>query len=303
MTTIPVSHLSAKNDAYWNNLVAADTGTYKAQVIDDLLQRRFPGPCKSILDIGCGTCEIAFKYRTAFAAEHITCLDYDSKVLEELRRRYPDPKIRWLAQDIFELRSTGERFDLIFLLDMLHEVFSFHGRPDRNLDSSVDPALGMQHVHRALENIASTTNPGGGIILTDDVLSEGNGLVRVRIKHDDLVHVIRRFLNEYRSKPLGCRFVDRNVFELPLRDFCTLLTQYNKISQNRPDRWNVERHEVHQYMSPSEYAGVFAALGFVLYAELGTPEAAYREWNEDFELVAGLDDFPEKRITLLAVKR
>jgi hypothetical protein len=68
-------------------------------------------------------------------------------------------------------------------------------------------------------------------------------------------------------------------------------------------RFAVERFEIHQYMTLAEYQALFGRLGFVVHAEIGTPRDAQTEWRADFELLDGLAQLPEKRITLLAIKQ
>src|SRR4051794_7167672 len=115
MTEISASHKSAKKDSYWENLVGGNTAAYKEAVIEQLLERYPPAKRESLLDIGCGTCEVIFKYMDKFAAASATCMDYDPKVINRLQAQYPRPGIRWAVEDVFALKNWKESFDVIFL--------------------------------------------------------------------------------------------------------------------------------------------------------------------------------------------
>lgn len=300
---ISTVHQDSKTENYWNNLTQGGTGAYKERKIDELIRQFGPTTVKSMIDIGCGTCELLFKYQSQFKADSIVCMDYDSKVIDFLKARYPDQKVEWLVQDIFTLASTKRRFDMIFLLDMIHEVYSFYGRPNRDISNEVSHEMGVNAVDAALDNICAVTMPGGGIVISDNVLSEESKPVQVKIKNSNALESVNFFLANYPTKKIRADFLEEDVIEINSRDLCILLTQYNKIKAKNWDRWNVEKMEIHQYLSDSEFRQKFDQRGFDLHSLVETPADAAEEWNADFEMVNGLTSLPPKRITLIAIKR
>lgn len=296
-------HKSRKLEQYWGNLVAGETGVYKAAAIDELISRHFPKACDAILDIGCGTSVIATTLRNRLGATRLVFMDYDQAIIEEMRKQTHDDTIEWVVGDIFKVGSWAERFDLILLLDMIHEVYSFYGRPVREVKTEIDHSVGQQAVRRALEQVAQITNRGGGIVITDNVLSPEDGSVVVEARNPLVMSAVGRFLQEYPSRRIRVEWLGESRFRIGLHDFNILLTQYNKIKSNQEDRWNVERFEIHQYMTERELRDTFADLGFTMHALVGTPEGTAREWSEDFTIVEGVViGLPMKRITLLAIK-
>jgi predicted O-methyltransferase YrrM len=294
-------HKQRKLESYWSNLVEGANGIYKAAVIDRLIQDHFEGTAEAMLDIGVGTSAIALEHRKKLEAPRLVCADYDAKVVEESKQAFGDGTIEWRVADIFDIDQWTERFDLVFLLDMIHEVYSFYGRPNRDTDEPIDHDLGIKRSVEAISKVASLVKVGGGIIISDNILTEERGPVRVRVKNENTREAVEYFFENYRSRRMRPTWSGA-TFELPSRDFCILLTQYNKIKQQKWDRWNVERLEVHQYMSESEYRQMFEDLGFRMHIEIGTPEDARQEWDGDFEVVAGRDGLPPKRVTLIAIR-
>jgi len=296
------AHKSRKQDAYWENLVQGETALYKAQALDALVAAHGPSAVDSLLDIGCGTSDIALHYLDALGGRRLVGLDYDAAVVEAAARRYDDPRLEWRQADIFELGSSGDRFDLVFMLDMLHEVYSFYGRPNRDVAEPIDHRLGQDAARRALAQVAAVVAPGGGIVITDNVLCPDDVPVAVRILNPAARQSVDAFLDEYPARCMAHRWRDADTLELGSHDFCILLTQYNKLKQADPARWNVEKLEIHQYMTVGEYERCFGELGFALHATVGTPPDASAEWAGDFRIESGMPGLPDKRITLLAVK-
>lgn len=303
MQGIATRHKSSKKNSYWENLVQGNTASYKEKMMDYLLNLHGPLTVKKILDIGCGTCELIFKYQDCYPASHATCIDYDSKVIEQLQRKYSRHNVHWMVQDVFQLNMIEQKFDLIFLLDMIHEVYSFYGRPTGDVNTPINHMKGVEVVKKLLMNVASVTQQGGGIIITDNILCEEDVTIKIKLKNSDTIKAIDYFLKNYRTKKLNAEFITNDIMTIGSHDFCVLLTQYNKIKQNNWDRWNVERLETHQYFTLTQFERFFINEGFALYPVIGTPQDAKQEWAEDFDILEGLTSMPEKRITLLAIKK
>lgn len=298
-------HKSLKQPDYWSDLTSGTTSQYKERVIERLLADHFPKSCGGIVDVGAGTCDALLRYKEKLSATQVAIIEYDEKILNQMRHHYPQKFIRWIHADILQIASMGltPEFDLVFLMDMLHEVYSFYGRPDRDLGTQVEHTLGLAYVRQALENVLSIMKTGCGMVISDNILCTENHEVRIRMRRPVVVDAVRYFFTHYATRRIVHAFPEQDVMTLNARDFCILLTQYNKIKQNNWTRWNVERHEIHQYMTLAEYQHTFDGLGFDLYPVIGTPDATVAEWNEDFEVLDGLERIPEKRITLLAMRR
>lgn len=299
---ISEDHQTRKRQSYWSNLVEGETGAYKAEAIDALIARWLPAACDAVLDVGCGTSVIATVLRERLKARRLVFMDYDAGVIDAMRLQLDDDSVEWKVADIFALDGWDDRFGLVLLLDMIHEVYSFYGRPVRRMDCEIDHQTGQRSVREAMRQVARLVAPGGGIVITDNVLPPQDGPLTVRIRNEAAAGAVRRFLEEYPSRRMQVAWRDPQTLQIGAFDFAILLTQYNKIKSGQEDRWNVEKFEIHQYMTVEEFDLMFRDLGFTLHALVGTPDGALDEWRQDFEVLEGAAGLPDKRISLVAVK-
>ncbi len=300
--SIASSHKKSKQEGYWTNLTQGITSQYKARMIDDLLQSHYRLKGERLLDVGCGTSEIIMHYRDKFKSKSAVCMDYDEKIVAKMKQLHGDAGLEFVVADIFELEPWSKSFDLIFTLDVIHEIYSVYGRADKDIKNQVQHSNGIIYVRKAFKALASLLEPGGGIVLTDNILPQGDFEVSFRPRTPAVQEAVGIFIKEFPTKSIPVK-ISAGKYTMMVRDFCILLTQYNKIKNSDLARWDVERLEIHQYMSQPEFAEAFDQLGFDCHFRIGTPEDSLVEWREDFELIDGLVDFPPKRVNLLAIKR
>jgi SAM-dependent methyltransferase len=294
-------HKTRKRDAYWTDLVGGGTASYKLALLEALLDEHPVPHGGVVLDVGCGTSGASDLVRNLVGARSAVRCDYDASLVAREAAACSDPAIEFRVADIFELAGWTDEFSLVLFLDMLHEVYSFVGRGS-DIGAEIDHATGLDAVRRAVASVSRLVAPGGGIVITDNVVCEPNVRTRIGINEGALPSV-RRFLDEYPSRRMTVEWLSDTEIEIGSRDLCILLTQYNKIKRGDEARWAVEQLEIHQYMTEAEYRAMFDDLGFDLHARIGTPQDVREEWDEDFRLLSGLDELPAKRITLVAIRR
>jgi SAM-dependent methyltransferase len=301
-TFVPDEHMRRKRDAYWTDLVGGVTGRYKTAQVQRLMEGRTLPDGSSVIDVGAGTSDLSKMVAEYGGVTKIVCLDYDDAIVQEGRAAETDDRVEWRTGDARDLEAYGTDVGAVGFFDILHEVYSFVGRSPE--DGSVDHATGRAAVEEILRAAATALAPGGVILITDDLLPEdGDRRVRVRTRTEAIATLLHRIEDEYPSRPLAIEWeADGRTFTIPARTFITLLTQYNKPKKGDEARWAVEQMEVHEYMQVSEYESFFGALGLTVSTDVGTPPEAHAEWSEDFEILDGLDDFPSKRVAVLAAK-
>ncbi|NQW09049.1 MAG: methyltransferase domain-containing protein [Alphaproteobacteria bacterium] len=299
-------HKSRKVEAYWADLVEGETGLYKAGVIKRLVDDHLRIPVRQVLDIGCGTSEIARRLAERIGSERVVGVDYDAEIIDKLRRHEWKVGIdtQWRVADIFDIGAWDERFELVFLLDILHEVYSFVGRSDDGKGGQliINHQKGLDATYRALDSIAKVVPSGGGIVITDDILPDHNESVEVKAKNPKVLSTLKTFVEEYPSRQIDLEWTSTDTFRIPAHDFSIVLTQYNKLKNGDLQRWNVEKLEIHQYFREADYRDVFRSLGFTPHIVVGTPCGARDEWCDDFEMLFGLPSIPAKRVSVLAVR-
>lgn len=191
--------------------------------------------------------------------------------------------------------GRDERFDLVVLADVLHEVYSERGRGRRGV---IDHRAGTEAVRRVLGTVSDCVGRRGGVLVTDDVLCDELVPVVVRARTQAALEAVRLMAELFVARPVDVRFDDATTFVVGSRDLCVLLSEYEAVKNGRLGSW--ERADVRRYMTESDYRRSFAQLGFVTRACLGTPGADLAAEERDFEILAGLPTFPARRIALLA---
>lgn len=297
---VPEEHMRRKRDAYWTDLVGGVTGGYKTEQVSRLLSGWSAPADSKIVDVGAGTSHLSKMVAEMGGAEQIICVDYDDDIVTDGRAAETDPRVEWRTADARDLGSWTDRVGAVTFFDILHEAYSFVGRVGD--DPAIDHARGRVAVEEILTATASALAPGGVLVITDDVLPEEEGVVRVACQREDIAQLVRRIEREYRSRSLDIQWVDDLEFDIPARTLITLLTQYNKPKRGDEARWAVEQMEVHEYMKASEYDAFLRDLGLTPSIDVGTPPEALAEWQDDFRIVSGLDGFPLKRVAVVAVK-
>lgn len=302
MSDASSQHKSLKQQSYWDTLVTRETHRYRTEIIVRLLEEHLSIPCARILDVGAGTDSSALYIKQLFNAQEVICVDYDEKKVREMKEQLPEAS--WVVADILDpsITQLGPQ-SLILLQDMLHEVYSFYGRANQDVSLPIDHELGASYAVRSLTNLTKMLEKGGGLVITDNVVPSSKETVTVRVKNDAALQAVKSLINDYPSRKLGANWIEADTFTIPSHDFAILLTQYNKVKRGDKTRYVVERLEIHQYFTLEEYRDLFQKLGCEMHAVTGTPEDAKAEWEEDFEVLEGLNrKLPDKRITLLAIK-
>jgi SAM-dependent methyltransferase len=294
-------HKTRKRDAYWEDLVGGGTAAYKLAQLESLLDEHPVPRGGVVLDVGCGTSDASDFVRGLVEASSAVRCDYDAAIVQRESDVCTDPSVEFRVADIFELAGWTDEFSLVLFLDMLHEVYSFVGR-GADVNAEIDHDRGLRAVREAVASVGRLVVPGGGIVITDNVVCEPEVDVLVEVSATARPAVLR-FLAEYPSRRMAVRWPGDSVLAIGSRDLCVLLTQYNKIKKGDEERWTVEQLEIHQYMTAQEYRSMFDDLGFDLHTRIGTPADALEEWERDFRVVSGLSALPPKRITLLAIRR
>lgn len=101
----------------WNAALYDSRHEFVSRQGEPVLALLDPQPGEHILDLGCGTGDIA--QRIAQAGSDVTGLDASPDMIAEAKRKYPD--IRFLSGDACSI-DLGERFDAVFSNAVLHWI-------------------------------------------------------------------------------------------------------------------------------------------------------------------------------------
>ncbi|MCL4562103.1 MAG: class I SAM-dependent methyltransferase [Chloroflexi bacterium] len=253
-----------------------------------------------ILELGCGEGQIMGTLLDAHAQlcdVHASVgIDVDRQALSHCRRAYPG--VRWVEGDFTdrELLLGLGKFDILLLVNALHEVFSEGYSPELG---EVDVPEAKQRVEQALAAAAGCLAPGGCLILFDGLEPPGDPFQRLRIHFlsDQARDEFELFARQYRPFRIVARQIEYpQSVELSRRDFTRYITKSIFISK---PLWETERFESYQYYSEVEFREVFARRGLEI-LELATLTVNGEKWRSRVEVEPSDAEFPQEHILILA---
>ena len=294
-------------DLYWEVRLSAlqDLGKREAILAASRLIRRLaerPDQSVRLLELGCGEGQIIGALLEAHAQlpgiPASVGIDYRRGVIETCRRLYPG--MRFIEGDFTDpalLAGLG-RFELVLLVNALHEVFSACYSAELG---EVDVPLAKSRVLQALGGAVDCLAPGGWLVLFDGLEPPGDGqqLVRIRFQDWQARRRFETFAREFQPfrihyRPTG----EPGCVELSLHDFTRYIDKSIFLDKSL---WATERLESYQYFTEAEFRQALASLGLTIH-ELRTLTVNYEKWQAEVEILTPGLDFPAEHLLILAQK-
>lgn len=281
--------------SYWTSLSSSPTTEYKESVILQLLATHGISNARHILDVGCGFSTFSERLAFDLHALRLTRVDADKAVQVHYSENLVGGSLR-----IDTVLGTLPKLppitsaDVILCLDVLHEVYSFTQTSSSGI---VDRRKGIGAVLSSFKSLREVLAEGGCMAISDAIRPSTRRNLRIEARNLRIARVVREIEANYVSEPLRIRWIGSLVFECDEVAMSIILTQYNKLLEPDPWRWEIEKREVHQYMSRSMFENAAIALGLSCALTIGTPECVRRRYLTDFCPLSG--ELPETRVVAL----
>ena len=292
-------------DFYWETrLLPMENLGKRAAIlaVSGLIRRLAQGVDRPLrlLELGCGEGQIIGALLDAHAQlctiQASVGVDYYAPSLVNCRRDHPG--LRCVEGDFTDPHLLAElgKFDIVLLVNALHEVFSDCIAPE---SGEVDVPAAKQRVEEALAGAAGCLEPGGWLVLFDGLEPPGDPRQTVRIRFHD--HQGRQdfenFAQRYRPVRITYRQVeDRLCVALSQRDFTRYITKSIFLGKQL---WETERLQSYQYFTEGEYRAAFARQGLDI-SELRTLTVNEEKWRRLVEILTPGVSFPDEHILILA---
>lgn len=294
-------------DIYWEVRLQAldDLGKKEAILVASKLVRSLAeNPDKRIrlLELGCGEGQVIGSLVEAHMQVSLveaSCgVDYSSRAIEACRRAYPG--MTFIQGDITDPELMGGlgSFEIVILVNVLHEVFSAVHSPARG---EIDVQLAKASVEAALKLAAACLAPGGTLLLFDGLETPEavDKWVQIRFRHVQARRRFETFVREYHPFRIKPRTIGNpSCVELSWRDFTRYITKSIFLEKQL---WQKERLESYQYFNKGEFRSALARLGLTIQT-LHTLTVNYEKWNSEVEIITPGADFPAEHILILAQK-
>ncbi len=253
-----------------------------------------------LLELGCGEGQII---GTLLNAHSQVCssgdsvgVDYNARSLVRCQQDFPG--FRRIEGDFTDpdLLAQLGRFDVVLLVNALHEVYSDTFSPE--LDE-IDIPLAKQRVKQALAAATGCLGPAGWLVLFDGLEPPGDPfqVVRIRFQDSQAFQEFKTFVQEYQPFHINYHQASNPLqVELSRRDFTRYITK--SIFLAKP-LWKTERLQSYQYFTEAEFRSTCAALGLKI-SELRLLTVNEDKWRRKVEIITDGEIFPDEHVLILA---
>lgn len=255
-----------------------------------------------LLELGCGEGQVI---GTLLEAHSQVCaipdsvgVDYNPRFLAQCRRDHPH--LRCIAGDFSDpaLLADLGKFDIVLLVNTLHEVFSDAFSPELN---EIDIPLARKRVAQTLSMSVNFLQTGGWLALFDGLEPAGDlgQVIQIHFRDALIRQDFEMFVRQYRPLHITYQqYGDPLSVELSLRDFTRYITKSIFL---RKELWASERLQSYQYFTQEDYQGTFASLGLEI-SVLQTLTVNEEKWRSLVDILTPGVSFPEEHILILARK-
>jgi hypothetical protein len=294
-------------DFYWEvRLQDIETLGKRAAIVaaSTLIRRLSANTARPVrlLELGSGEGQIIgplVEAHTQHVAGDSTGVDYKTQSVAVSRRRYPN--IRFIEGDFTDqvlLESLG-KFDLVMLVNALHEVFSAAYSEEQG---EVDVNLAKPQVEAAFAGAVERVTPGGYVLLFDGLEPpvEPHTQLRLRFLDSQSRQHFETFVNEYRPFQITYfQFDDPQRVELSWRDFTRYITKSIFLGKGL---WVTERLESYQYFTEVEFRDMIVRTGLEI-ETLQTLTVNDEKWRRTVAIETEGVDFPAEHILMILKKQ
>ncbi len=242
----------------------------------------------TLLDAHAQLCDAAVSVGIDYNAQSLARCRLDYPALHVIQGNFTDP----------QLLSPLGQFELVLLVNALHEVFSDCFSPTLG---EIDVPLAKQHVEAALAAAVNCLTPNGWLVLFDGLEPSGDPGRTLRLRFRDLQ--TRREFDTFAAEYKPFRIVYDEVgnplcIELSQHDFTRYITKSIFLGKQL---WLSERLQSYQYFTAEEFRAALSRQGLHIH-ELNTLTVNDEKWNYRVEIETPATGFPDEHILILAQK-
>lgn len=253
-----------------------------------------------LLELGCGEGQVIGALLDAHSQECNlqTSVGVDNNAQSLARCRHDYPGLGCVEGDFTDadlLAGLG-KFDVVLLVNALHEVFSDCYSPE--LDE-IDVPTAKQRVEQALAAAVGCLEPGGWLILFDGLEPPGDPrqMVRIRLRDHSIWQEFQTFVEQYHPFRITWHEVENPLcIELSQHDFTRYLTKSIFLGKGL---WESERLQSYQYFTEEAFRAAFICQGLEI-IELQTLSMNEEKWRYRVEIITPGVNFPDEHILILA---
>ena len=293
------SYLKLREERFLSGKTRAITIFYVLNAIEEAAENS-NSPI-SILDIGCSDGSIlahinaALKQNKQKLPISLTGLDFNQDVIDQAKKKFNG--ISFVCDNIIRKRNIiKNKFDIIIVINTLHEIFSF-----KALKKRFSFNRGKDAVQKTFKNITSLLKPNGKIFLYDGIehTLHPNSKVVIELNDFSVVENLLKFSKEYRPVSIKLRKLRKYRYELSIKAFTRFITKYRFLDSMT---WELEKNESYQYFNESEFEDLFKMNGIRITSKiLLSPHIG--EWRALVKILTPDVQFPVENTLFIGEKK
>jgi SAM-dependent methyltransferase len=256
----------------------------------------------SVIDLGCGEGHMLNQIKTIYEKSQPSSpvrfigVDYNKSLIKRAGKNYPE--IELLNLDIVNdsLKILKNKFDIVMIVNTLHEVFSFH-----SWNGDFNEKNGKKKVIHTLKNITQILKRNGKLVLFDGVEhpDKPNKKVIIKLLKKTSKDEFLRFVKEYQPIKIKPKWLSDSNVEITTKEFTRFVTKL--IFLNTPS-WEMEKEEMYQYFTKKEFENVYSKLNLQIDAlNLLSPNLGL--WNSKVKIISRGCSFPYEHIMITGFKK
>lgn len=265
----------------------------------EILQQHF---CLSstpvrLIELGCGEGHILGLISSKIngnLGHELVGVDVRLEIIERAKSLYPNILFSCLDYSTEDLLHLG-KFDIVLMVNTLHEVFSSCRMADSHL---VVPQIGKRNVEVALRQVSNIIKENGYLIIFDGVeySCDLKTPIHIRFLSKNGIDEFVNFTEEYAAFQINYSIIESDTIELSTRDFTRYITKSIFFNTSL---WDIEKFESYQYYTENEFRTRLCELDFSI-ESLSYSSPSYKEWTERVMIKTPSVDFPHEHILIVA---
>lgn len=300
--TSPTSlhYLSLRKKSLTVGLTKARVIPYVLNYIRNIIAK--PKEIPAIADFGCSEGLMLGRIKEIFDETHPTYpidyygFDYNKSLIENASKANSGIKFR--QADLTKsnsLKKYSNRFDVVIVVNTLHEIFSFY-----SFNGTFDEKKGKRYLLKSLKTIIETLKPGGKLIIFDGVEHSArlNKQITIKLQSKEAILALKKFQKNYKPIKVKLDWISKNTAKIDIKTFTRFITK--TIFLNTPV-WKMEQEEMYQYFTTQEYEDTLNKLGLTIEArDLLSPNL--KTWHSFAKIEDSGISYPNEHILIVGSK-
>ena len=211
---------------------------HRSQRLSAVIDRVKPD-VSAILDLGCGIGVLTTRLAERFPSTLVVGIDRSKYLLSRLQRKR---NVTAILGDIPALPFRAQSFDLVVVIQVLHEIFHFKG---------------AKALNRTFQNVSHLLKKDGELIILDH-FNPGDAPISFKLP-EEMRNRLREFQCKFKPRKIAYYELGEGWLRASVRDFCDFVTKIWALNSGLEEE---EMSETHTPFTSQELENLVQDAGF-----------------------------------------